>query len=97
MLQYYYTIYKKDKNMLQIGIADINKKPSIIDNLDDIAQIVNKKTKVIKGYFIPFEYSDMIKDTIEEIEYQKFKQRNKNMISSSQADDSLLDGLDEEY
>ena len=97
MIQYHYTIYKKDNDMLQIGIADINKKPSIIDTLDDIAQIVNKKTKVIKGYFIPYEYRDMIKNTIEEIEYQKFKQRNKNMINSSQADDSLLDGLDEEY
>ncbi len=32
----------------------------------------------------------MIKDAIEEIEYQKFKQRNKNMLSSSQSDDSLL-------
>jgi len=83
--------------MLQIGIADINKKPSIIDTLNDVAQIVNKKTKSVKGYFIPFEYHDMIRDAIEEIEYQKFKQRNKDMISSSHSDDSLLDGLDEEY
>ena len=83
--------------MLQIGIADINKRPSVIDTLNDVAQIVNKKTKSIKGYFIPFEYHDMIKDAIEEIEYQKFKQRNKNMLNSSQSDDSLLDGLDEEY
>jgi len=83
--------------MLQIGIADINKKPSIIDSLDDIAQIVNKKTKVIKGYFIPFEYKDMIQDAIEEIEYKKFKERNKDMISSSNSDDTLLDGLDDVY
>jgi len=83
--------------MLQIGIAEINKKPSIIDTLDDIAQIVNKKTKVVKGYFIPFEYRDMIQDAIEEIEYKKFKERNKNMLSSSNSDDTLRDGLDEEY
>lgn len=52
----------------------------------------------MKGYFIPFEYHDMIKDAIEEIEYQKFKQRNKNMLSSSQSDDSLLDEyLDQNY
>ena len=71
--------------MLQIGIADISKRPSVIDTLNDVAQIVNKKTKSIKGYFIPFEYHDMIIDAIEEIEYQKFKQRNKNMLSSSQS------------
>ena len=40
--------------MVQIGIADINKTPSIIDKLDDIAQIVNKKTKVIKGFLYHF-------------------------------------------
>ena len=83
--------------MLQIGIADINKKPSIIDTLNDVAQIVNKKTKTIKGYFIPFEYRDMIKDAIDEIEYKKFKERNRDMISSSNSDDTLLDGLDDVY
>lgn len=83
--------------MLQIGIADINKKPSIIDALDDIAQIVNKKTKTIKGYFIPYAYKDMIKDAMQEIEYQKFKERNKDMISSSNSDDTLLDGLYDVY
>ena len=83
--------------MLQIGIADINKKPTILDSLDEITQIVNKKTKVIKGYFIPFEYRDMIKDAMEEIEYKKFKERNKDMVSSSSSDDTLLDGLDDVY
>ena len=83
--------------MLQIGIADINKKPTILDSLDEITQIVNKKTKVIKGYFIPFEYRDMIKDAMEEIEYKKFKERNKDMVSSSSNDDTLLDGLDDVY
>jgi len=83
--------------MLQIGIADINKKPTILDSLDEITQIVNKKTKVIKGYFIPFEYRDMIKDAIEEIEYKKFKERNKDMVSSSSNDNTLLDGLDDVY
>lgn len=29
--------------MIQIGIADIHKTPSLIDKLDDVATIVNKK------------------------------------------------------
>ena len=33
--------------MLQIGISDISKNPSIIDKLDDIAQIVNKKKRIL--------------------------------------------------
>ena len=84
--------------MLQIGIVDINRTPSVIDKLEDVAQIVNKKTKDIKGYFIPFAYKDMIKSAIEEIEYQQFKKRNHTLISSPSAqDDTLLDGLDDKY
>ena len=30
--------------MLQIGIVDINKTPSILDKIDEVAQIVNKKS-----------------------------------------------------
>jgi len=82
--------------MLQIGIADINKSPSIIDKLDDVATIVNKKTKDIKGYFIPVEYKSFIEGAIEKIEYERFLKRNKDLIN--QEDDStLLDGLDEQY
>ncbi|RLA81139.1 MAG: hypothetical protein DRG78_09685 [Epsilonproteobacteria bacterium] len=84
--------------MLQIGIVDINRTPSIIDKLEDVAQIVNKKTKDIKGYFIPFAYKDMIESVIEEIEYQQFKKRNHTLVSSSTIEDeTLLDGLDDKY
>jgi len=82
--------------MVQIGIADINKTPSIIDKLEDVATIVNKKSKDIKGFFIPVEYKSFIEDAIEKIEYQIFLKRNKDLVS--QKDDStLLDGLDENY
>jgi coenzyme F420-reducing hydrogenase alpha subunit len=83
--------------MVQIGIAEINKTPSIIDKLDDVAQIVNKKTKDIKGFFIPIEYKDLIEDSIKEIEYRKFLQRNKNLINTKNEDDTILDGLDDAY
>ena len=84
--------------MLQIGIVDINRTPSVIDKLDVVAQIVNKKTKDIKGYFIPFAYKDMIKSAIEEIEYQQFKKRNQDLVSSSLIDDdTIMDGLDDKY
>jgi len=84
--------------MLQIGIVDINRTPSIIDKIDEVTQIVNKKTKDIKGYFIPIAYEDMIKELIENIEYQNFKKRNISLsdISNTQ-DETLLDGLDEKY
>lgn len=81
--------------MITIGISDISKNPSIIDKLDDIAQIVNKKSKQIKGIFIPSELLLPYQDMIDELEYQKFRKRNANMYNNE--DDTLLDGLDNAY
>lgn len=81
--------------MIQIGISDISKNPSIIDKLDEIAQIVNKKSKQIKGIFIPAELLVPYQDMIDELEYQKFRKRNSNMQGND--DDTLLDGLDNAY
>ena len=84
--------------MVQIGIADINKSPSIIDKLDDVAKIVNKKTKDVKGFFIPVEYKNFIEEAIEKIEYQRFLKKNQDLISDDSNEDStLLDGIDEKY
>jgi len=84
--------------MLQIGIVDINRTPSIMDKIDEVAQIVNKKTKDIKGYYIPIAYENMIKKAIEEIEYQSFKKRNQSLINNSDMnEETLLDGLDDKY
>ena len=84
--------------MLQIGIVDINRTPSIMDKIDEVAQIVNKKTKQVKGYYIPVMYESMIQKVIQEIEYQNFRHRNQSLISfSNSEDDSLLDGLNEKY
>ena len=84
--------------MIQIGIAELNKTPSIIDNMKDIATIVNKKTKDVKGYFIPVEYEKYIENIINEIEYKRFLQRNQSLAKySNNEDETILDGLDEEY
>jgi len=82
--------------MIQIGISDISKNPSIIDKLDDIAQIVNKKSKQIKGIFIPSELLLPYQDMIDELEYQKFRKRNAN-IHHNNENDTLLDGLNNAY
>jgi len=82
--------------MVQIGISDINKSPSIIDKLDDVATIINKKSKDIKGFYIPVEYKSFIESAIEKIEYQRFLKRNKD-LASEEDDSTLLDGLDGKY
>jgi hypothetical protein len=80
--------------MLQIGISDISKNPAIIDKLDDVAEILNKKTNQVKGIFIPVALLDSFKEVLEEIEYQKFAKRNAVLKDKSEEDDdTLMDGL----
>ena len=67
--------------MLQIGIVDINRTPSIMDKIDEVAQIVNKKTE------------DM--EEIEYQSFKKRNQSLINNFDTN--DDTLLDGLDDKY
>ncbi|MEA2073572.1 MAG: hypothetical protein U9O86_08305 [Campylobacterota bacterium] len=83
--------------MTQISISDISKNPSIIDKLDDIAQILNKKTKQVKGVFIPSELLDNFQEVFKELEYKKFVQRNSGIKNSVAEDETLLDGLEDGY
>lgn len=83
--------------MIQIGISDISKNPAIIDKLDDVAEILNKKTKKVKGLFIPNKYLDAFDEVLKEIEYQKFKERNKSLTKMSSEDDTVLDGMEDAY
>jgi len=80
--------------MVNLGIAELNKNPSILNRLDEVATITNKKNKEVKGYFIPVAYQHIIQQAIDEIEYRKFSERNASLIAETAEDDTLLDGLD---
>jgi len=83
--------------MVNLGIAEINKNPAILDTLDEVATIINKKNKEIKGYFVPRAYLSYVQEGIDAIEYQRFLARNRSLIDESQEDDTLMDGLDAAY
>jgi hypothetical protein len=83
--------------MIQLGISDISKNPSLIDKVDDLVEILNKKTKEVKGVFIPNELLPNFDAIFKEIEYKKFIQRNHAISKESNEDESLLDGLDDKY
>lgn len=63
--------------MVELSISDISKKPSLLDELDDIAKIVNKKTHEIKGIFVPYEDSKLFHKLFKELEYKKWLERNR--------------------
>ena len=83
--------------MTQVGISDISKNPSIFDKLDDLAQVINKKTNQVKGVFIPQKYIGMFEGVFQDIEYKKFIKRNETLLNSSKSDETLLDGLEDGY
>jgi len=85
---------------MQIGIANIAKNPAMLDTLDFAVEIVNKKTKEVKGLFIPIAYKNMIQDALNEIAYQQFLKQNASLITQEYYENeehTLLDGLDDEY
>ena len=83
--------------MRHIGIAELSKNPAILDSLDSVTMIVNKKNKLLKGYYIPIAYQNEIEKVLKDIEYKNFLQRNKSLLKQNNEDDTLLDGLDEAY
>ena len=78
--------------MVELSISDISKKPSLLDDLNDVAKIVNKKTGEAKGIFIPMEESAFFKKLIEEIEYRKWLERNKG-LAAGMDDPHLFDEI----
>ena len=69
--------------MKRVSISEISKKPSILDDIDDVVEIVNKKTNEVKGVFISAKDLPFIKDMIEELEYRKWLNRNKKGLEAS--------------
>ena len=84
--------------MVDIGIAELSKNPAILDKLDSIAAIVNKKNKEIKGYFIPKSYDEYLKSLIEEMEMSKKIELLKRVAKASKkdviGDGTVADGIE---
>ena len=72
--------------MINIGIAELSKNPSILDRVDDVATIINKKNREIKGYFIPSSYHKQLKSFIENIEQEKKRELLKRVAKASRKD-----------
>ncbi|HHD77456.1 MAG TPA: hypothetical protein ENK93_03460 [Campylobacteraceae bacterium] len=79
--------------MVELSISDISKKPSLLDELDDIAKIVNKKTGEAKGIFIPYEDASSFKKLLEELEYRRWLKRNRGLLENPPED---MEGLFDE-
>ena len=68
--------------MTTLSVSDIVKRPSILDEVDDIVRVVNKKTNEIKGIFIGAKDLKQMERLIEELEYIKWRERNRGLMHS---------------
>ncbi|BDY13679.1 hypothetical protein [Hydrogenimonas cancrithermarum] len=81
--------------MKTISISDIAKKPSVLDNLDDIAKVVNKKTNEVKGIFISSKDLPLFEKLLTEMEYRKWLSNNKGLAHFPSQEDILEEVRDE--
>jgi len=72
-----------------LAVNEIAKKPKLISDIEDIVYIKDKRKDVLKSIVIPAKYLDMIKDKIEDIEYELWLARNKDALMEDM--DGLLD------
>ncbi|MRI83662.1 MAG: hypothetical protein C6I00_04505 [Nitratiruptor sp.] len=70
--------------MVEISISELSKHPKILDELTEIAKVVNKKEGKIKGVFIPLKDFESIRTILEEIEYRQWIERNKKGFEATQ-------------
>jgi len=72
--------------MVELSISEISKHPKILDELKEIAKIVNKKSNTLKGIFIPLEDLKGVEELVREIEYRKWLERNKGLLELERPD-----------
>ncbi|WP_456456129.1 hypothetical protein [Nitratifractor sp.] len=81
--------------MVELSLSELSKNPALLDTLEEIAEVKNRKTRSIKGYFIPARFEERFRELLEELDYESFKARNRSLGLEGSFDDATLsDGLD---
>jgi hypothetical protein len=65
--------------MKEIGISEISRNPALF-NRDEIYEIIDKKSRKSKYIAIPSRFFPLIEKAIEEIEYARWLQRNREAL-----------------
>lgn len=75
---------------MTLAVNEIAKKPRLISDIEDIIYIKDKRKDELKSIVIPAKYLDMIKEKIEDIEYELWLKKNEKGLAQD------LDGLFDE-
>ncbi len=68
--------------MRKVGISEISRNPAIL-NGEEILEIVDKKSKRSKYIAIPSDYREKLKGLIEEIEYARWLESNREALQAN--------------
>jgi hypothetical protein len=67
--------------MVELSISEISKHPKILEELREIAKVVNKKSRKVRGIFVPL--AELDEELIKEIEYRLWLRRNAKGLSAT--------------
>lgn len=59
-----------------LAVNEIAKRPKLISDIEDIVYIKDKRKNILKSVVIPAKYIGMIKDKLDEIEYDLWLKKN---------------------
>ena len=69
-----------------LAVNEIAKKPKLLSDIEDIVYIKDKRKDELKSVVIPAKYIDMIKEKLEDIEYELWLARNKDALMEDVGD-----------
>ena len=59
-----------------LAVNEIAKKPKLISEIEDVIYIKDKRKNILKSVVIPAKYIGMLRDKLEEIEYDLWLAKN---------------------
>ncbi|NPA50011.1 MAG: hypothetical protein GXO02_00075 [Epsilonproteobacteria bacterium] len=79
--------------MLEYGVKNIVKNPTLITKTDEIIKIVDSRTKKIRAYVLPASYKEYIEEIIKNIEAKEWLEEKKRLLKNKDKD--YLDEIEE--
>jgi transaldolase len=80
--------------MLEYGIKSITTNPTLITKAEDIIRLVDTRTNTTRAFVLPASYEGLIEKLSKEIEYKKWVEDKKKLITQKEnLDDIMEDGV----
>ena len=72
---------------MHVAVNEIAKQPGLISNAEEVVYIEDRRKNQLKSILIPAKYADLLADSLKEIEYRIWLERNRKALGDSAAAD----------